>query len=99
MNYKKYHRDKAYKENEANFKNIFKTRFIIAKSYKQKSGIVLDVGASTGTMLDIFKENGWQTWGVEPSESSKIAKDKGHKIIVGHIEKAKLPKNYFDLVI
>ncbi len=54
MNYKKYHRDKTYLENEAHFRNIFKTRFEIAKGYKHKPGRVLDIGASTGVMLSIF---------------------------------------------
>ncbi len=98
MDYKKYHRDKTYSENESHFKNIFMTRFNIAKRYK-KNGKVLDIGASTGVMLDIFKENGFETWGVEPSTSSQRAEAKGHKILKVYFEKAKLPENYFDLVI
>jgi len=98
MNYKRYHRDKTYRENESHFKNLFRKRFVILNKYI-KSGKVLDIGASTGIMLDIFKKNGWQTWGVEPSESAKIAKKKGHKIIKNYFEKTKLPNNYFDLVI
>lgn len=97
-NYKKYHRDKTYEENESHYKNIFKTRFEIAKKYI-KNGKVLDIGASTGAMLDLFREDGFETWGVEPSESNKIAKKKGHKIINEYFEKTNLPKNYFDLVI
>jgi predicted rRNA methylase YqxC with S4 and FtsJ domains len=95
MDYKKYHRDKTYEENEDHFKNIFKKRFNIAKKYK-KSGQVLDIGASTGVMLDIFKENGWKTVGVEPSQSALIAKNKGHKIIKDYFEKTKLNNNLFD---
>lgn len=99
MDYKKYHRDKAYFENESHFKNIFRKRFNILRKSRSKPGVVLEVGASTGAMLDIFKEAGWKTWGVEPSESSKIAKEKGHRIISSYFEKAKLPTNYFDLVV
>ncbi|SRR5258708_27455980 len=99
MNYKKYHRDKAYEENESHFRNIFMTRFAIAKRLIQKPGRVLDIGASTGVMLDIFKENGWETWGVEPSISAFRAMEKKHKILKTYFEKAKLPENYFDLVI
>ncbi len=98
MNYKKYHRDKTYEENESHFKNIFTTRFVIAERYA-KRGRVLDIGASTGVMLDVFRKNKWETWGVEPSESAKIAKEKGHKIIKNYFEKAVLPTNYFNLVI
>lgn len=98
MDYKKYHRDKTYSENESLFRNIFEKRVNIIKRYKSK-GKVLDIGTSTGVMLDIFKDNGWETWGIEPSESGKIAKQKGHKIISDFFEKAKLPSNYFDVVI
>jgi len=99
VNYKKYHRDKTYQENESHFKNIFMTRFAIARRYVKKPGKVLDIGASTGVMLDIFKEDKWETWGIEPSESAKVASEKGHKILRTLFENAKLPDNYFDLVI
>src|SRR5579859_5368801 len=98
MDYKKYHRDKTYQENDSHFKNIFRKRVNIVLKYIKK-GRVLDVGASTGAMLDIFKEKGFETWGVEPSLSSSIAKKKGHKIIFNYFEKAKLPSDYFDAVI
>ncbi len=99
MDYKNYHRDKTYQENENLFKNIFTKRFFIANKFRNKPGKVLDIGTSTGTMLDIFKEAGWETWGVEPSESAKVARDKGHNITKGYFEETKLPKDYFDLVI
>ena len=101
ISYKKYHRDKIYSENENLFKNIFEKRFEIAKPHfaKVSQGRVLEIGASNGVMLDIFAENGWQTWGVEPSASAQRAKRKGHRIITTFFEKADLPENYFDAVI
>lgn len=99
MNYKKYHRDKTYKEEEEHFKNIFEERVSIVKNFVATKGKVLDIGASTGAMLDIFKKDGWQTVGVEPSESGKIAEKKGHQIINLYFEKAKLQSNYFDMVV
>ncbi|CAN5301883.1 hypothetical protein BH10PAT1_BH10PAT1_3040 [soil metagenome] len=99
MDYKKYYRDRTYQENESHFKNIFTTRFKIAKKFIKNPGNVLDIGSSTGVMLDIFKEYNWKTWGVEPSESAKIAISKGHKISSEYFEDSKLPNNYFDLVI
>ncbi|QQG47099.1 MAG: class I SAM-dependent methyltransferase [Candidatus Woesebacteria bacterium] len=99
MDYKNYHRDKTYKENESLFKNIFEKRVNLARKFKKKPGSVLEIGASNGVMLDIFKQNDWETWGVEPSKNANIAQRKGHKIINDFFEKASLPKNYFDLVI
>lgn len=99
MNYKNYYRDKTYQEEESHFKNIFQKRVDILKELAPKKGRVLEIGCSTGTMLDIFKERGYETWGVEPSASSTIAKSKGHKIIKGYFEKSKIPANHFDMVI
>lgn len=99
MDYRNYHRDKTYSENESLFENIFTKRFFIARKFKNNPGKVLDIGTSTGVMLDIFKKHGWETWGVEPSESANEAIGRGHNIKKAFFEKASLPKNYFDLVI
>ncbi len=98
IDYCKYHRDSDYEKYESMFKNIFMKRFNLLRPYI-KTGKVLDIGASTGTFLDLFKVKGWETWGIEPSISSEIAKSKGHKIIDKYFEKAQLSNNYFDLVI
>lgn len=97
--YLKYHRDSDYLENKKLFKNIFTKRFNIINRFVDKPGKVLDIGASTGVMLDIFKENGWQTFGVEPSESSKVATRKGHVIFSTFFEKANIEQKDFDLII
>jgi len=96
--YSKYHRDKDYKKFESHFKNIFTKRFNIAKNFVH-SGTVLDIGTSTGTMLDIFKNEGWETWGVEPSNNALIAQAKGHKIFHTTFENTNIPSGKFDLVI
>lgn len=98
ISYKKYHRDEDYLIFEKHFKNIFMKRFLLMNQFV-KRGRILDIGSSTGTMLSVFKEHGWETWGVEPSESAQSAKSKGHKIINNYFEKAKLPANFFDAVI
>ncbi len=99
LSYKKYHRDKEYIQSEALFRNIFLMRYKIIKKFTTEKGKVLDIGCSNGVFLDIYKEKGWETFGVEPSASGKIAAKKGHKITRSYFEKASFPKNYFDLVI
>ena len=99
VSYLNYHGDETYKAFEKLFKNIYQKRVSYILRFKKKPGKVLDVGASTGTFLAIFKEAGWETWGVEPSESAKVAKGKGIRMSRTTIEKAKLPRNYFDVVI
>jgi len=98
-----YHRDKDYLANEKLFKNVFQKRFnLICKHLGgglglPRGGKCLEIGCSNGVFLDLF--TGCETWGIEPSESGEIARKKGHKIIKDYFEKAKLPENYFDLVI
>ncbi len=98
INYQTYHRDYDYQKYEEMFRNIFMKRFNLVSKYVKK-GKVLDIGCSNGVFLDLFKESGWETWGVEPSENSETARKKGHKVMKGFFEKVNLPKNYFDLVI
>ncbi len=98
MDYEKYHRDDTYKKFEDHFRNIFMKRFFTMKRFA-KEGRVLEIGCSTGVMLDIFRENNWETWGVEPSESAELAKSKRHKILNTYFERAKLPSIYFDCVV
>ncbi len=98
VSYDEYHRDSDYQKFENLFKNIFQKRVNIVYKYKQ-SGRILDIGASTGTMLSIFKKDGWEVYGVEPSGSGEVAEEKGIKIYKTVFEKAKIPKNYFDAVI
>ena len=99
IDYQNYHRDADYMKFESLFRNVFLKRFSIIKRFSKSRGKVLDIGASTGVMLDIFKSEGWKTWGVEPSKSASAVKDKGHKLIKDIFERAKLPKNYFDVVV
>lgn len=97
--YRHYHRDEDYQKFEKMFRNIFLKRVRIIELCVKGPGKVLDVGASTGTFLKLFKEKNWEVWGVEPSESGEIARKKDLKILRQTFEKAALPKNYFDVVI
>src|SRR3989344_4093940 len=97
IDYTNYHRDNEYRENEELFKNIFKKRLKIINKFIKSPRTVLDIGCSNGVFLDLFKNS--ETWGVEPSDSGYKIEDGRHKIIHEYFEKAKLPQNYFDLVI
>ena len=99
VSYKHYHGDKTYKTSNKLFRNIYQKRVNMILKFKKGSGRVLEIGASVGTMLLIFKEEGWEVWGVEPSASAQVAKERGIKISKTTFEKAKFPKNYFDLII
>ena len=99
IDYSDYYRDSDYEKYEAYFRNIFQKRYNLITKWRKLPGRVLDVGASSGVLLDIFKENGWDTWGVELSNAGNLAKKKGHNITRSSIESAKLNKDFFDVVV
>lgn len=100
IDYENYYRNKDYGRRESTFRNIFQKRFnLIWPRVGALRGQVLDIGCSTGTFLGLFMERQWEVWGVEPSHAAKVARKKGIRVIKNTFEKARLPRNYFDLVI
>src|SRR3990167_3187963 len=99
VSYKHYHRDSDYKKYDKYFENIFRKRFNTISGFTKSSGKVLDVGAASGVMLQIFFDNGWEVFGVEPSGSARELEKKGFKVYKTILEKAKLPQDYFDVVV
>jgi SAM-dependent methyltransferase len=97
--YTKYHRDEDYQKFDWLFKNFFLKRIQTIEKFQKGTGRVLEVGCSTGTFLELFRNKGWEVWGIEPSKSGDIARKKGIRVIKSFFEKAELPINYFDLVI
>lgn len=56
---------------------------------------IFDVGAATGYFLDLAKQAGWQTSGIEISEyAAKIAGAKGHQIFLGNLENLEIKEKY-----
>ncbi len=72
---------------------------LIGKYAKQK-GKILDVGTAVGFFLKVAKDEGWETYGVEPSKwmSEYGNNHLGVDIRRGTLEDAKFPDNYFDVV-
>ena len=93
-----YHRDDVYIQNERLFRNIFKATLKKILKYKKK-GSVLEVGSSTGLLLTLFLDVGWEVTGVEPSKKSvEYAKNHGIRTINKTFEKADIDGKY-DVVI
>lgn len=93
-----YHRDKDYKKYERLFENIFKKRVNLISKFV-KSGRMLEIGSATGVMLKLFAKRGWDALGIEPSGSSQEVKKKGLRVLNVKFEEAKLPKDYFNLIV
>jgi SAM-dependent methyltransferase len=60
---------------------------------------VLDIGCGKGIFLDILKNAGKETYGLEPdTHALQILKNKGHQAIAGDIFTATIEADSFDLV-
>jgi D-mycarose 3-C-methyltransferase len=49
---------------------------------------VLDVGCNDGSLLDFFREQQAVTYGIEPTDASRDALEKGHTVIAGFFDMA-----------
>lgn len=99
MDYSRYHRDEVYTQEKALFRNIFRKRANIIFKLKT-TGRALEVGSSTGILLSLLKEKGWDVLGVEPSREAFLeAKGAGVPTLQATFERAKIQDSYFDLVI
>ena len=96
---KEYHRDKVYIQAGEQFRNIFAKRVEIISKFGN-IGRVLEVGSSTGLLLSLLKEKGWEVFGIEPSgKSSSVSRQRGIPTLTTTFELAELPPNSFDLII
>lgn len=99
LDYSNYHRDKVYEQNEEQFKNIFSSFVKKIPNYK-KSGRVLDIGSSTGLLLQLFLKQGWEVQGIEPSKSAReYATARGIPTINSTFEDENLNLEKFDVVV
>lgn len=94
-----YHRDPVYVENKEQFKNIFDKRADIISRFKTK-GKALEAGSSTGLLLSLLKDKGWEVLGIEPSQSgASVAIEHGVPTLNTTFELVNLPQRSFDLII
>ncbi len=63
---------------------------------QSSKGRILDIGAGVGDFLQVAKNDGWETIGIEPSAKAKtIAKSKGVSFVE---DLSKLENNSFDII-
>jgi 2-polyprenyl-3-methyl-5-hydroxy-6-metoxy-1,4-benzoquinol methylase len=67
---------------------------------KNKSGKILDVGCAQGMFLDMARNTGWETFGVDVSEyASNYAREKLNlNVFTGELQAAHFPPSSFDVV-
>jgi SAM-dependent methyltransferase len=81
----------------------FTLRWAVTRKYicpvQSAPARVLDVGCGNGQMLSEYRRLGWETHGVEPSESSaRQARQGGHEVFTGMLSDAQYPDGFFDAV-
>ena len=73
-----------------------KNKLNLINSEQSQKGKILDIGAGTGDFLLTAKNDGWETFGIEPSDRAKnIAKQKGISFVE---ETSELENNSFDVI-
>lgn len=90
-----------YVQDELVIKKTFAGRLRIFLPFISKAATpaVLDIGCATGVFLDVMRERGWQTFGLEISDfAATIAQKKGFSVTREKLEKSKLPSESFDLI-
>ena len=61
------------------------------------SGSVLDIACNDGTQLDYFKNKGWDTYGIDPSENLYPVSSNNHNIICGYFDSKHFSRK-FDVI-
>ncbi len=71
----------------------------VVRFTRRGSGRVLDVGCGTGDRLDVFRSRGFETFGVETSDSADYAKENLKlDVLKGNLFSARFPDRFFDVV-
>jgi len=71
----------------------------VVETTQRKTGKLLDIGCGTGDRLDIFRGLGFDTYGVEISQSAKYAKEHlGLNVKQGNLFDANYHDSFFDII-
>src|SRR3989338_4446966 len=79
--------------------SIYRELLDEAQAWKQ-TGRMLDVGCGHGDFLRLAALEGWEGWGIEPSQEAAKTAEKipGLKIFCGTAENINFPENHFDVI-
>ena len=77
---------------EIDFGRMIYGNGLAAISKFKKTGTVIDVGCSSGLFLDMAKERGWKTIGVELNSAEAAIAQKKHEVYVESIQRLMLDK-------
>ena len=64
-----------------------------------KGGSILDIGCSYGWFLEVARDHGWQTTGIEATDATaSAARESGLDVRTGLLSEQRFPDAYFDVV-
>lgn len=90
--------DEEYLKTEK-FRKILHTEHLKQIEKFKKKGNLLDIGCFAGYFLELAKERGWNTFGIEPSKwASNMARSRNIKIIGNDIQKIRIKNAYYDVI-
>ena len=71
----------------------------VVRFTERSCGRILDIGCGTGDRLDVLRSKGFETFGVETSDSADYAKDHLHlNVLKGDLFSANFTDGFFDIV-
>ena len=74
-------------------------KFSMKNSEKFKNKNILDVGCNDGSQLDVFKKNGFKTYGIDPAKNIYKISSKKHKVICGFFNEKTVKKIIFFIML
>ncbi|MDE3022274.1 MAG: class I SAM-dependent methyltransferase [Pseudomonadota bacterium] len=84
------------------YQQVITKRLLHAKKLIQQKNLpkLLDVGCSSGALLSIAKNCGFEVFGVEPaSDPAKTSQSKGFNVFHGFLREAHYPDYSFDVIV
>lgn len=90
-----------YREVECADRRTFAGILETATQWLPDKGRVLDIGPNIGTCLDVARQAGWETYGIEiNAEAARYCREqRGLHVIAGQLEASTFPRGHFDLVL
>jgi hypothetical protein len=81
-------------------REYFKWFGSFVQEYTTKScGDILEIACNDGTQLDVFRDLGWNTYGVDPAENITSTISKTHKIVCDYFNKNLFNGKRFDVIV
>lgn len=92
--------DELYVSQEEGRHLTFKKALKLVEKYYPNKGRILDVGTAAGFFLNVARQSGWETYGVEPSKWMSEWGNKRFDVNIknGILREAEFPDNFFDVI-